>query len=379
MVVEEQIDGCGSFTSVPFELKKTDPNFGVPPAGFQYLKIETSDRYDVGVGVIYRVQIDGNFPEAAQPIKVKAGTQIITFNCDPGKCFIVPSCPPSGKLVIVKKCEEVIKDNRLTLKYTYDITNQGNAPISLVEGTARIIFDANNFTLGTIIVDPASLNVDTSTPGIIVVTGTVGPILPGEVVKVAITVPIQSISAPNTYLVTANTTAVAADTTATVSCVLNIDAVQLLADKCCSITEGNKGAFRITVASVGNSPQTSVGIVDKLIIPQDVTVQFQGFDGCTATLGDGSPVPLNSNITNATINVKCSPLTVPKGGSVQKNIKFTVVSTTSFQSPSAITNTLQEVSFLNGATQIFLGVTPVPVSASVNVLGTVQCQKPCSA
>ncbi len=290
----------------------------------------------------------------------------------------MPSCPPSGKLVIIKNCEEVIKDNKVTLKYSFDITNQGNASISIVQGTERIVFDANSFTIGTIIVTPPSLNVDTSTPGIIVVTGTVGPIQPGEVIKVTIEVPIQSIAAPGIYLVDANTTAVAADTSATASCVLNIDAVQLLADKCCSVTEGNKGAFRITVASVGSSPQTSVGIVDQLAIPQDVIVQFQDFDGCAATFGDGSPVPLNSNVTNATISVKCSPLTVPMGGSVQKNIKFTVVSTTSFQSPSVITNTLQEVSFLNEATQIFLGVTPVPVSASVNVLGTVLCQKPCS-
>lgn len=65
------------------------------------------------------------------------------------------------------------------------------------------------------------------------------------------------------------------------------------------------------------------------------------------------------------INLQCSSLTVSKGGSVQKNIKFTVISTTAFQAPAVVINTLQAVNFLNTSTQIFLGVSPVPVSASM--------------
>jgi len=377
LVVEEQIDSTVSFTPVPFSLKKTDPNFGTAPAGFQFLKIETSSRYDVGVSVVYRIQVDGDFPEAAQPVKVKAGNQIITFDCDEG-CFLVPACPPAGKLQVIKTCKTIIENNKLTLQYLYDITNQGNATLPIVDGTEKIIYDAANINIGTIQVNPSGLKIDTSTPGIIIVTGTVGPLPPGGLINVAINVPVASIVTPGTYLITSNTYAVASGTESSSTCILHVDAVKLSADKCCNVTEGNKGTFRITIGSVGNSPETRVSIVDQIIVPQSVTLQFQDFDGCTAKFGDGSSVPLNTDITNKTINLESSTLTVPKGGSVQKNIKFTVMTTTAFQTPAAIVNTLQAVNFLNTSTQIFLGVSTVPVSSSVNVIGSVQCQKPCS-
>lgn len=377
VTVEEQIDGCGSFSPVQFSLKKTDPNFGTAPQGFQFLKVETSDRYDVGVSVVYRITINGDYPEAVQPVKVKAGPQVITFACEPEQCYIVPGCPAAGKLELVKTCTKIIQNNTMTLHYFFELANVGNAVINLVSGTERITYDAANITIGNITTNPPGLTVNTSVPGIIVVTGTIGPLAPGELKQVEITVPITSIASPGNYLIDAITSAIAAGTETTATCTLNVEAVQLNAAKCCSVTDGNKGTFRITVASVGNSPDTKVNIVDRITIPQGVTLQFQDFDGCTAKFADGSPVPLNTGITNAIINIECASLTVPKGGGVVKNIRFILTATTAFQAAAVITNTLQEVTFLNTATQLFLGVSPVPVSASINVSGTAQCQKPC--
>ncbi|WP_058486364.1 hypothetical protein [Defluviitalea phaphyphila] len=49
IIVSEKIDGCGEFTEIEFELITDDPNFGLAPEGFKWLKIETNDRFDKGV------------------------------------------------------------------------------------------------------------------------------------------------------------------------------------------------------------------------------------------------------------------------------------------------------------------------------------------
>ena len=113
ITVEEKIDGCGIYSIVPFELITNDPNFGPAPIGFQYLKVNTSGRFDKGLSVEYRISIIGNYNEAVQPIKVKAATVVYTFGC--GGCFIVPSCNADGKLLVSKDCSTVIDNNQATL------------------------------------------------------------------------------------------------------------------------------------------------------------------------------------------------------------------------------------------------------------------------
>jgi hypothetical protein len=374
VVVEELIDGCDTFSVVPFTLSKTDPIYGTAPAGFQILKVETADRFDVGVTVVYRVQIKGNFPVTSQPVKVKAGPKVLTFDCEED-CYLVPACPAVGKLLVVKECSEVIVDNKVTLFYSVDVTNIGNAPLSAVSYNEQVIYDPANLTIGPVTVDPPTLSVDT-TPGRIIISGNLGAIDPGGLVRVTYQVPILTFAVPGFYLITSNTVATAPETEAMASCVLNLDAVQLTADKCCAV-DGNRGVFRITIASVGASPQTEVAFLESVFVPAGVTVQFTDFDGCVATFPDGSPVPLNTNLTNTIVNVWCPSLTVPAGGSAQKNIRFLAV-TTVIQPTEAIVNTLVEVDFLNGDEQIFLGIAPVPVSASVAVTGSMECLKPCA-
>jgi hypothetical protein len=79
LVVEEQIDGCGTFTSVPFTLAATDPTFGMAPTGFQFLIVPSAGRYTTGVSVIYRLTLNGDFPLAAQPIQVGTGAGVLTL------------------------------------------------------------------------------------------------------------------------------------------------------------------------------------------------------------------------------------------------------------------------------------------------------------
>jgi len=377
--VEEKIDGCGPFTSVAFELIKTDPNFGTAPPGFVFLKITTEGRYDTGVCVVYRLSISGNFPVGIQPISIKAATNILDFNCDPENCYKVPRCPDIGRLLVVKECTKVIENGEVFLDYSILVNNIGNITLNNILYNDRITYDGANLTIGTIIVDPPTLNVDTSTPGLIIISGNLGSLSPGDAIPITYRIPITSISSPGTYLVS-NTATVESEEgiEASDSCSLEIEAVRLMGEKCCTSTGLDTFDFRLRVINVGNSPETQVSIEDTFVLPPGVTIQFTSFDGCSAVFSDNlAPVPLNTNITNRTIIITCENLTVPQGGSVTKNIGIRIVSTTAFTSPVDILNILTDVIFLNTDEQILLGIDNVPTTASIQVVGNAQCLNPC--
>ncbi len=374
LTVSEKIDGCGEFVSVPFTLAKSDPNFGTAPSGYQFLKVENNNRYEKGVCVAYRLELNGDYPTATQPIKVKAANNVITFDCN---CFLVPKCPAQGQLSITKNCTETISNNQLTLSYALSVTNIGSAALNNVQFQDSISIPTQ-LIFGTITVNPPTLSVDTSTPGQIKISGNLGTLNPGQSTNISYQFPITAISSPGRYTVANTSTATATGTQATASCSLTIDAVQLSVVKCCGVTGGNKGSFTLKLASVGSSPDTMVNIVDNLVIPNGVTVQFNDFGGCVATFaGSGSPVPLNTNIAGpVTINLQCGSVAVPQGGSVQKVITFTVVSTSVFGT-AQLTNTIQQVVLVNPDKQVFLGASPIPAEADINVVTAAACGNPC--
>lgn len=375
IIVEEKIDGCGVFQEVEFEIAKSFENFGSAPEGFNFLKVETDDRYDVGVCVLYRLSIGGNFPVAIEPIKVKAATVIYEFSCD--QCYLVPGCPAVPKLLVNKECEENIEDNKVTLSYTINVDNIGNTTLTGVLFEDNITFDTANISIDTVTVDPP-LSIDQS-PGLIVVSGSLGNLDPGDSVQVKIDVAILSFNAPGTYEITENAKAASSEVEASDSCILNIEVVQLRGEKCC--TSGvavNSRIFRLEVINIGNSPETNVSLEDRLLIPVGVTVRFISFNGCTAVFADTLElVPLNTDITNKTILISCENLTIPAGGSISKDISFNIVGTTAFITPVQILNTLEEITFLNTGEQVLIGIDNIPDSARVEVIGNIECLDPC--
>ena len=375
-LVEEQIDGCGVFTSVPFSLQATDPNFGTPPAGFHFLKVETNSRFDKGVSVIYRITINGNYPTAAQPIKVKAATPVFTFNCNPGVCYLVPACPSAGNLVLTKTCTKNFSGNSVSLQFLDSVTNTGTATVNNVAYSDQITYDASKITISPATVNPSTLTVNTSVPGIITVSGNLGNLVPGGTTSVTITIPIATVSAPGTYSINSNANASATGTQSSATCTLSLDVVKLSTSKCCTVSRPNAGSFTLTVASIDASPQTVIQILDTLVIPEGVTLQFTSFGGCTATFSDGTPVPLNANLTNRQINISCSPVTVPASSAFHTSIDFMLTSATAFGT-IPILNTFNKINFINPTPQLNLGAGPLPVSATMNMVTTLQCAKPC--
>jgi uncharacterized repeat protein (TIGR01451 family) len=376
ITVEEKIDGCGSFTQIDFELKTDDPVLGTAPEGYQFIKITTADRYDKGVCVAYRISIVGDYPEAVQSIAVKAALVLYTFGCT--GCYVVPGCTEAGRLVVNKLCSHTIDENQATLNYSVTVTNVGEEQLDNVifEDT---IFIPTQFTLGTITVSPDTLTVSTSTPGQVVISGNIGSIAPGGVVTITYSIPITNISQPGRYTINNTAMASATGTTDFSTCYTILDAVAFSASKCCTV-DGAAGNFRVTVSSVGASPDTTVDITDSMQLPAGVTIQFTSFNGCTVYYaGTTNAVPLNTNLTGPQeFDIFCEDVAVPAGEGVSKNIQFTLVSA-SVIGTSVITNTLLTVTPSNPDSLIFLGASNLPASASVNVTLSQVCAAPCQA
>ncbi len=373
LVVSEKVDECGRFIPVPFTLTHSDPNFGIAPHGFQLLVIHNNDRYDTGVCVVYRLEINGDFSTAVEPIKVRAGFCVLTFDCG---CFFIPKCQGQGQLAVSKDCEWTIIDNRLLLNYSVNVSNIGNASLNDVDFLDEIEVPLQ-FTLGDISVDPPTLDVDTSTPGLIKISGSLGTIEPDESRHISYEIQIPQISDPGEYVVSNTASATSGGVQASAGCHLKVDAVQLSVNNCCML-DSLDAEFALKFTSVDLSPATLVDILDSMEIPAGITLQFHGFDGCRATFRDsGIPVPLDSDVPGpADINIECGKVYVPAEGMTQKHITFTVVCISGLGALE-IVNSIQQVTPSEPGNQVFLGASPVPAEAKVTVLASATCSSPC--
>ncbi|MDF2537532.1 MAG: hypothetical protein K0S76_553 [Herbinix sp.] len=374
LIVSEKIDGCGTFTPVDYTLTTNDPNFGTAPSGFQFVKIETDDRYDKGVTVEYRLEIVGDYPIAIQPINVKAATSIYVFDCD---CFQVPQCNPEGKLSLTKTCSNTIINNQATLNYHLSVDNIGDGTLDNVQFN-DVITIPTNIKVGSITVTPETLTVNTSPAGQIFISGNLSTIEAGGGIIINYTIQITGVTAPGNYVVTNIATASALNTQDSANCSTHLNVVQLVTVKCCVI-EGNKAMYRFTISSVDLSPNVTIDIVDNLFIPGGITVRFTSFGDCVATFANTEEqVPLDIDITGPLrILITCNNVLVPQSGSIHKDVSFLLISS-SFVGVSIIENEVESVTPTVSENQLFLGAGALPVKAFMNVELSIECTNPCS-
>jgi hypothetical protein len=322
------------------------------------------------VSVEYCLEIIGDYPTFKQPIKVKSNCKVITFKCG---CFLVPRCPMQGKLEIIKTCGYTIVNNQLAFNFLLNVNNVGKTPLTNVQYLDSVVIPVQ-FTLGPITITPRTLVVDTSTSGVVKISGNLGTINPGGNVPVSYTIPIASLSDPGTFIVTNTATASASGTHASATCSSVLNIVKLSAANCCNVT-GNRITFKLTLTSVDVSPDTRINITDQLVVPPGLTVIFNDFGGCTATIaGSGSPVPLNTNVAGPiTVKLQCNGIRVLQDGSAHKSLCLTVVSNTNFGTVT-IQNTLQQVTLTDPSQQLFLGTAPLPLETDITVIQSLQCK-----
>lgn len=321
------------------------------------------------------MQIDGDYPVGFQPISVKAATNVFVFDCG---CYQVPKCNSQGKLSLSKTCDHTITNNQATLIYHLTISNIGDGALTNVQFNDAITIPTN-LNIGNITVSPSTLIVNTSTPGQILISGNFATITSGGQIPIDYTIQITGVTNPGSYVV-ANTAFVSAiGTQASASCSTTINAVQVDSQKCCIVSDLNKGTYRFTISNVGLSPDTLVDVLDNLFIPAGVTLQFTSFDGCTATFANTNiPVPLNTSITGpVTIRIVANSILVLQNGSAHKDITFILVSSSAV-GISSIENTLESVTPTNPNSQIFLGAGSFPIKVNMDVELSLVCTKPCS-
>jgi hypothetical protein len=375
--VLEKIDGCLDFAEVSFELKSNenpDPNLGPAPEGFQYIKVEVGDRYGEGVCVAYRIEIEGNYPEAIQPIKVKAGTLPVLTFCS--GCFIVPGCPEGAQLAVNKSCEVSIVGQQAVLHYNVLVENVGDLGANNVKFTDVVGFGGANITLGDITVisepvlqEPFNVNV---MPGLIEITGELGTIAAGSSIQISQDVEVIEFAQCGTYIFTNIAAAAVNGESVQDECTKTVEVVRLIAEKCSFISNGNEGVFRLIIASQGNCPQTAVSLQDEISVPEGVSVRFTDFGGCIAS------VPENTTVTGPTsVLLNCEDIIVPPAGASVRDIRFEVLSVGLVGAPLSITNTITDIQPVNVNEQVFLGVENLPVTAAINVNAVLESTNPC--
>lgn len=376
LVISEKIDGCGEWTSVPYTLAKSDETFGDAPEGFQFAIVEINGRFTKGVSVAYRLELNGNFPVATQPISVNTNSIVTVFDCNGG--FFVPECNPQGKLSINKTSKTIIENNQANIQYYLVISNIGNASLEDVTLLDNLYLPTQ-LTPGEITTSPEDLDIITDKTGQIKISGSLGGLKPGGEVTVKYDVPIAGISTPGTYVINNLATVTSENTEATDTSSSLLEVVQLNANKCCNVLEDGLAEYIITLSNVGDSPATQVNILDNLVIPTGVVVKFLDFAGCTAVFSStGKQVPINVNIQgNADIKITCNNIDIPKNSNSQKVISFELVSSSVF-GETLIKNELDEVNLSSPDTQLVLGTGVLPSQADLKVQLSLESMKPCT-
>lgn len=370
--VSEFILSCGRFEEVSFDFDTTI----TPPAGFKYVRIPVNDRYTTGTSATYRLAVLGNYPQAIQSILVQTnGADLLTFDAD----YQVPGEPANARLSVTKTAEVSIVDNQATINYTATVTNTGNVNLADVSYLDTINYDNENVSIGTITVDPSTINVDTSTPGTIVLSGDLGNLNMGESAVITYSVPLTGYNRPGNFVFASSTTARSGDVTNTTNTEINVEVVQFSTNAVCNVSSSNTGEFIIGISSVPSSPDSNIFITDTITVPTGVTVQFISFGSCTAVFADtGEPVLLNTDVTDRQIVITCTA-NIPPSGTMNYTFSLRAISTTTIQqTPGEIVNIITDVTLQDPSMQVLLGVSPLPNTVSMEAGGEAVCSNVCN-
>lgn len=370
VTVTERIVTCGSFNEVPFTFE--NPSGITPPEGFKYLSIAIDNRYTNSISAVYILRIKGSYPTTSQPIYVNTNdTGVITYEGD----FLIPGEPLMPRIAISKASTLFIADNQASADYVVTISNTGNTMLENIQYTDTVNYLASNITIGMVTALPEDIiNVDTSTPGTVRLTGNIPNLNPGENFVLSYNIPITSISTPDTYSFTSNATVTSNDINASVSDDLLLEAVSFTDNILCSTNTSGEGVFTIALESIQNSPESEIIVNSLMTIPSGITVRFTDFSNCTAVFsGTENPVPLNMDITDSIIAIRCDVVISPRS-TTNIPIRYTITrSMVSGSQLNLISYEFDSLTLANPSTQVLLNATPIPDSNGVEIGIEAEC------
>lgn len=385
LTVNESLASCGRFNPVSYTFE--NPVGVIPPEGFQYIRIQSEDRFDAGACVTYRLQLMGDYENGGIGILVLT-TPNGDLAFDGG--YTVPTCPQVPRVTITQTVERFIMDNTATLMYTTNIANTGNVDLTEIAFSNPITYDSGNVTLGTITTVPPDLII-TSGNDLITFSTTIDTLNIGEMITFTYTIPIAGFAGPGTYTFSSMATATLPTsddltiltlgesvTNATTNITIEVVAV---AGSACCIVDGNTITFQMNIVNQPNSPSTFIDVGATLQLISPLTIRFTSLSSCGAVFPDGSPVPLNQDITSGDlIDIGCINQSLPIGTSLQLQVIFDIISINTSMLPPfpPLVLTLVDINLTATDAQIFLPVTGLPATATANVNTTLNCSLQCT-
>lgn len=372
------LDSCPDYIPVDFDFNNSGGQ--TPPPGFKFLRVKINSQIPTGGCGIVRIGLSGNFPPTTITTTPSRGFTVITVNPSGGTGASIfgadnglfPGCPLVPRITVNKDCNISIASNRGLLSYKVTIANSGNVDLMPLDLRDTISFNGSAIDIGQITVTPDTLNVDQSTAGMIIITGTFEELAIGSSIEVTYEIPITAINSPGSYTITNVAIARSGDIQGANQCENQIDAVRLNTDLCCILAEDEE-TLSIRISNPSPSPATAINYNALLVVSPNVFVEFSGFGNCTATFADdGEPVPLGTFINDRRINLTCQS-NLPTGVTTNSNITFFVAGTTNFTATAGfLTLTLNSVTLQNPDTQL-LTVNTVPSNATLSIVGNISC------
>lgn len=373
--VDALFDGCPDFAPIAFDFENLGP-IG-PPPGYEFLHIILNGALTEGACAEFRIALAGNYPPTVIPQTVISQGVVTTqrnLGVSSENMLISPGCPAVPRLTVMKNCGVIIDNNMANVVNQVVVSNTGNADVSGVMFNDIVNYNGSAITIGTVTVNPDTINVDVSTPGIIRLTGDLGDIPVGGAITITYDIPVASISSPGVYTFMNSATATGNETQGSAQCSTTIEAVEFTTENCCEGIGNGQETFRMSVTNIANSPATAVVLSALLTVPSGVVVQFTNFDTCMADFVDtGEAVPLNTDVTNRQIRLSCAN-SLQSSSTMSFDIDFTIITTTNISStPVIISNVIDAVTLQEPDTQIIVAVTPLPNTATIDVAGALNC------
>lgn len=363
--ISERILTKGTFEEVPFDF--CNPKDIIPSKQFKYLRIPIQNRFKLCSSVQYRMAIKGNYEETKESLIVNdSNKKTIEFN----DSFLVPGVSLHSTLILNKTAFVKTDHDKASIHYTLSITNIGKETALDIILTDIISYDSYNIIVDQVVVDLNLVKVDTSLNDLLKLSTKIENLKSSETLTIEYTIPIVSFYVPNIYTFSSTVTAKTNKVETTENSTISIEVVEFKTVNTCTIINNNSAKFDLSLCNVAYSPASTSIMEFSLLIPPKFTIKFHdlGSKNCIATFDDTKEaVPLNTNITDKTINFR-SKMTIPFKGKCTESIIMDAVSTSCENNTELkIISSLTNVSLLSPNKQVFLEAIPIPNTTVLNL------------
>lgn len=373
--VEQKLDSCDEFTPIPFDFENTSGE--VPPSGYRFLRILINGQLENGSCGLYRVAVAGNYqttniPPSELGYVIQSPQFEVGLQAGSGLFLGVPA---AARLNVVKTCEVAMTAGQGALLYTVTIGNPNDVPVDNIFYSDTVSYSMD-LIIGDVTVEPDTIDVDTSMPGIIRLSGTIDILEPGESFEITYQIEINGALAIGEYTISNLATAQSGFITGMDQCDLTLEGVSLTPVNRCSVRVDGLLFFNMGLQNNEGSPEVTALFASTFMIPQGASVIFFDFDGCTATFLDtGQEVPTEGGIRGPRpIRIECS-LTVPPNITLLKTISYLTQPNPFSTEVIQVTNTINEVTLIDGDNQILVDIEPLPLESELNLNGILQCRQ----